>query len=143
MTWKGCGKTTNGTAGCLRASAVEAAVVRMWKAGTNEDGKPLSRLEWQALAERWCQLFGFAPPTEPAGVPSPQESEPEDTTTINMKEVVRLTGLSESTIERLYKVDKFPKPMQLSARRIGWNAGKVKAWKAERELQRLRASNCR
>ena len=50
--------------------ANEAAVVRMWKAGTNEDGKPLSRVEWQALHERWCQLFGFAPPTDGAGVSS-------------------------------------------------------------------------
>jgi len=36
--------------------ADESSVVRMWKEGTNEDGKPLTRDQWAALTERW--LYG-------------------------------------------------------------------------------------
>ena len=44
-------------AGALLArfrGASEADVVRMWKAGTNEDGKPLSRFEWMATLMTRC-----------------------------------------------------------------------------------------
>jgi len=36
-------------------------VRRMWKSQTNEDGKPLSQFERNALVERHCELFGMWP----------------------------------------------------------------------------------
>jgi hypothetical protein len=43
------------------ASADPSIVVRMWRTGTNELGKPLSMFEREALVERHCQLFGYWP----------------------------------------------------------------------------------
>jgi len=37
------------------------AVLRMWKAGLNEFGAPLSVFERDALVERHCELFGSWP----------------------------------------------------------------------------------
>jgi hypothetical protein len=36
-------------------------VRRMWRAGTNERGEPLTRFEREALVERHCELFGRWP----------------------------------------------------------------------------------
>jgi hypothetical protein len=38
-----------------------AAVLRMWRTQTNNDGKPLSQFERDALKERYCELFGILP----------------------------------------------------------------------------------
>jgi prophage regulatory protein len=116
-------------------NANQRAVIDMWKSGTNEAGKPLSSFERKALTERWVQLFGFLPPLDDtASAPStPAAPPPADDTMLSIKDVVRMTGLSESTIERRIADGKFPKATKLSARRIGWPAGKVKAWIAERD----------
>ena len=36
-------------------------VRRMWQTQTNEDGRPLSQFEREALIERHCELFGTWP----------------------------------------------------------------------------------
>jgi predicted DNA-binding transcriptional regulator AlpA len=113
-------------------SAGAAEVLRMFETGTNEKGQPLSQFECEALCERWCAVFGELPPMgdppDPAAEPKPP---PADDTTIDMKEVVRITGLSKSTIKRWVNDphNDFPKPAPLSQRRIGWRAGAVKAWR--------------
>lgn len=43
-------------------------------------------------------------------------------------EVIRRTSLSSSTIWRLRCARKFPAPVQLSARRIGWRRSEVDLW---------------
>ena len=112
--------------------AVPADVLRMFEQGVNENGQPLSQFEFEALCERWCAVFGELPPmgdpSDPAAEPEPL---PDDDTTIDIKEVVRITGLSKSTIKRWVSdpANDFPKPDKLSARRIGWRAGAVKAWR--------------
>jgi prophage regulatory protein len=107
-------------------------VVRMFETGLNEKGEPLSQFEFEALCERWCHVFGelppFGPPDEtPATEPGPL---PADDTMLPMKEVLRIVGLSKSTVKRRVKdaANSFPKPVRLSPRRIGWRAGDVKAW---------------
>jgi len=52
----------------IHAAAVERfrgagrrEVRRMWRAGTNERGEPLTRFEREALIERHCELFGRWP----------------------------------------------------------------------------------
>jgi len=42
------------------------------------------------------------------------------------------TGLSTSTIYALIRDKKFPAPIRLSVRSVGWSARAVSAWQAER-----------
>ena len=117
------------------ADAGPSRVIAMWETGRNDKGRPLSKFELAALVERWCELFGCLPPSGgiSAAPPTPVEPEPEDNTMLRMPDVVRMTGLSESTIERRIEDGAFPKATKISKRRIGWPAHKVKAWLAERE----------
>ena len=107
-------------------------LIEMWETGKNPKGKPLSQWEGQALVEAWCRVFGELPPTdddEYAPEPSaPQPDLPADDTMLRAKDVVRLTGLSLSTLKRMVLDGRFVKPVRLSPRRIGWPARDVKAW---------------
>jgi prophage regulatory protein len=47
---------------------------------------------------------------------------------LNRKQVVETTGLSRATIDRLRKTANFPKPLQISARRIAWTASSIREW---------------
>jgi hypothetical protein len=42
-----------------------AAVLRMWRAQSNESGDPLTPAEREALVERHCELFGQWPTGAP------------------------------------------------------------------------------
>jgi prophage regulatory protein len=126
----------------LRSSAIStrfedttpSEVIRMWETCRNERGQRLTQFELEALVERWVGLFGAYPPSEDSAVPSgstvpqPEEPEPQDDDMLSPRDVVRLTGLSKSTIKRMFNDGRFPKPMHLSPRRIGWPAREVKAW---------------
>jgi prophage regulatory protein len=109
-------------------------LIQMWSSGKRLDGKPLSQFETQALAERWCAVFGELPPDDDDAddaLQEPNAPEPElpaDDTMLRAKDVVRLTGLSLSTLKRMVLDGRFAKPMRLSPRRIGWPARDVKAW---------------
>ena len=110
--------------------ATPSRVIHMWETCRNERGQRLSQGEVAALVERWLELFGAYPPgdTEPGDTARPREPEPQDDDMLNMPDVVRLTGLSLSTIKRMVNDGRFPKAMHLSPRRIGWPAREVKAW---------------
>jgi predicted DNA-binding transcriptional regulator AlpA len=117
-------------------------VLRLWQSGRNEQGKKLSRVEIMALGEQWSALTGQQLPDLGNGSPSPQPAPatppvpaPADDTMLRVGEVLRMTSLSLSTLKRYVQGigDTFPPPVKLSARRIGWKAGDVKAWLAERE----------
>lgn len=47
---------------------------------------------------------------------------------LSIKEVVLLTGLSRSTIERLEKTGAFPRRIKISARRIAWSELSIYIW---------------
>jgi prophage regulatory protein len=51
---------------------------------------------------------------------------------LNIHGVCDLTGLSRSTIERLAKADVFPKPVQVTAARLGWPEDEVLAFNRDR-----------
>jgi len=51
---------------------------------------------------------------------------------ISMREVIRMTSLSRSTIYRLIKKNEFPKPVRLSSGRIGFNKQDVLKWLRDR-----------
>jgi predicted DNA-binding transcriptional regulator AlpA len=115
-------------------SAGPAEVLRMFEQGVNEKGQPLSQFEAEALVERWCAVFGELPPMgEPPTPATASEPLPADDAMLDMKDVVRITGLSKSTIKRWVNDpdNDFPKPRKLlpSLRRIGWPADQVKAWR--------------
>ena len=107
-------------------------LIGMWEGGNNLKGKPLSRFETQALAEAWCRVFGELPPDddgdETAAPLPPQPELPPDDTMLRTKDVLRLIGLSRSTLKRMVIDKRFPAPVRLSPRRIGWPADDVKTW---------------
>lgn len=48
---------------------------------------------------------------------------------MRLPEVLRVVGLSRSTIYRLIKEGKFPKSLRLTgSRAIGWRRGQIRAW---------------
>jgi prophage regulatory protein len=112
-------------------NAGPAAVLRMFEAGVNENGQPLSQFEFEALCERWCAVFGELPPMGEPPPPGAEPEQPADDAMLRMRDVVRITGLSKSTIKRWVAdpSNDFPKPVKLSPRRIGWRADQVKTWR--------------
>jgi len=47
---------------------------------------------------------------------------------LRRSEVIKLTGLSDSTIWRMEAKGTFPKRVQLSVRRVGWRYSEVSKW---------------
>lgn len=45
-----------------------------------------------------------------------------------LPDVMLMTGLPESSIYRLMAQDEFPRPVKLSAKRVGWQLHEVQAW---------------
>jgi len=48
--------------------------------------------------------------------------------TLRREEVERKTGLSRSAIYALMAADRFPKPVQLIGRAVGWVEAEVEEW---------------
>ena len=100
-----------------------------------QDTKRLSVAQLEALDEAWFETFGEllilpgSGPGEAPPVPNvPTEPEPADTTALSTREVMRLTGLSLSTLKRRVLDKSFPEPRRISTRRISWPASDVKRW---------------
>jgi prophage regulatory protein len=47
---------------------------------------------------------------------------------LKVSDLVTLLGLSRTTLYRLIAADAFPKPVNLSPRRVGWLAATVNDW---------------
>ncbi len=47
---------------------------------------------------------------------------------IRLRGVIALTGLSRSSIYAFVKANRFPKPIQLGLRCVGWLEKEVEAW---------------
>jgi predicted DNA-binding transcriptional regulator AlpA len=122
-------------------------VIAMWESGRviedpksprSRNGKPLTKFEVQALGERWAELFNCHPPelgsgTVPAAPSAPAAPMPSVGPRLRMRDVVRETTLSPSTIKRKVIDKTFPAPIKVSTRRIAWDAGKVRDWIAKQE----------
>jgi prophage regulatory protein len=50
-----------------------------------------------------------------------------------IRTVSSIVGLGRSTIYSLIKEGKFPRPLQLSARSVGWTSASIFQWLSERE----------
>ena len=51
---------------------------------------------------------------------------------VGYREVCEAIGVSRRTIERMSREGKFPKPVQLTPNRVGWEEQTVTQWLAER-----------
>ena len=110
-------------------------LIRMWENQTNEKGKPLTRFEFEALCERWVEVFKCLPPSDDdaEAKAAAERAEraaltPDDDEMLSIKQVAKITTMSESTIKRKVQDGKFPKPLYLSERRKAWPARVVKRW---------------
>ena len=52
-----------------------------------------------------------------------------------LRDLPRLAGVSESTIQRMVREGGFPAPLRLSARRVAWTAEMIAAWLDSRAQQ--------
>ncbi|MFG1342101.1 helix-turn-helix transcriptional regulator [Xanthobacter autotrophicus] len=61
---------------------------------------------------------------------------PEDHTIIRKAPLAKRLGVSRAWLERAAKDGRFPKPIQLSARSVGWLSTEVDAWLKARAAER-------
>ena len=54
---------------------------------------------------------------------------------VSKRETALLVGLSLSTLDRMVARKKFPSPIQLSVRRIGWPLSSIQAWISARSTR--------
>lgn len=47
---------------------------------------------------------------------------------VRLPEVMRLTGLSKTTIHRRFRAGTFPRPLRLGPQSIGWRRGEIVEW---------------
>ncbi|PUE39073.1 AlpA family transcriptional regulator [Limnohabitans sp. Bal53] len=64
--------------------------------------------------------------------PTTESNHSDSLTILRLPAVTRLTGLCRSTIYRLVAEDKFPSPVKLSSRAIGWHRSDLERWSAAR-----------
>lgn len=60
--------------------------------------------------------------------------EPEPAVFMRLRSVLRVTGLSRSTIYRLIADRQFPRPVQLGRRAVAWRTAEVAAWSEHRPM---------
>jgi prophage regulatory protein len=58
-----------------------------------------------------------------------------DSEFLRLPSVLRRTGLGRSTIYRLVADEKFPAPVKLSGRAIGWRQSDLERWSKELQTQ--------
>ena len=56
-----------------------------------------------------------------------------DTAILRVSQVVRETGMSRITVWRRVKAGKFPAPVKLGTRMIGWRTAEVQEWMKQLE----------
>jgi prophage regulatory protein len=62
----------------------------------------------------------------------PRKMDHSDRRILRRWDVIRQTGMSESTLWRMVRAGNFPVPVQLSENSIGWYENEVLAWLASR-----------
>lgn len=61
---------------------------------------------------------------------------------VRLPEVCRLTGLSRSTVYERIREDRFPQPVNLGGRSVGWLEAEVSRWIVERVAATRLANLC-
>jgi prophage regulatory protein len=62
------------------------------------------------------------------------ENNTEQVRAIRTEQVMQITGLGRTTIFRAVKEGRFPKPLKLGERAIGWLESDVRAWLESRRV---------
>ena len=127
-------------------------LVAMWKSGCNLGGKPLSPSEFRSLCAAWFGVFDSMPPEDGSfgsaqgdcqAARASEPNVPADITIpegmLSRHEVCDLMGFSVATLDRMVKQDRFPKPYQVSERRVMFQGVEVRAWWQGIEAKRARA----
>ena len=55
---------------------------------------------------------------------------------LRLREVMARTGLSRTTIYRWRRAGRFPQPVRLGTRNVGWIESELEAWMVERKAER-------
>jgi prophage regulatory protein len=63
----------------------------------------------------------------------------EQTVILRLPEVRKRIGLGRSSIYQLVRQGRFPRPVHLSSRTVGWIESEVEQWIAERAAKRSKA----
>jgi predicted DNA-binding transcriptional regulator AlpA len=71
-----------------------------------------------------------AMPPVPAPAPKPESIRPSPNALMRLREVQRETGLSRSTIYQRIKAGRFPAPVHLGARSVGWRVSDIEVFLA-------------
>jgi prophage regulatory protein len=56
---------------------------------------------------------------------------------VRVREIVKRTGMSRSTLSRQVKLGKFPSPFRLTETTLGWMESEVEEWIMQRSAKRL------
>ena len=56
---------------------------------------------------------------------------------VDLPEVASVLSLATATIQKMVRENEFPRPRQLSGRRVGWLLREVEAWAEERPISDL------
>lgn len=56
---------------------------------------------------------------------------------LDLPRVAEVVSLSETQVQKLVREAKFPKPRELSSRRVGWLVREVEAWAEARPVSNL------
>ena len=65
-----------------------------------------------------------------------RDATPEHLRMLRLSDVERMTGLRRSSVYERISLGRFPRPLRLSDRAVGWLAHEVEAWVHERIAER-------
>ena len=52
----------------------------------------------------------------------------DDVKLLRRSEVLQICGISKSTLYEMISQERFPAPVRISQRAVGWRAGDIRAW---------------
>ena len=129
-------------------------LVEIWETGRNGRGKPLNDADIQALIKRWRKVpLPGTPDPEALGcldrsngsdatvdrAPlTANDSLPDPEAMLGISDVLKATGLSRSSIDRMVKNGRFPKPLKPTGSHRKWPGWMVSNWITDLEKQRKR-----
>jgi prophage regulatory protein len=119
-------------------------IIEMWETRKGADGKRLNNWEFGCLVEAWCERFGSLPSHDAVenALAMTDDDKPEplpaDDTMLRINEVVRLTGISVSSLKRMVEDGRFPRPMRIGIRAKGWPARDIRHFIEALDEQRKR-----
>jgi predicted DNA-binding transcriptional regulator AlpA len=111
-----------------------------------ETRRPLKPEQLEAFDAAWLAMFGerltvpagasAEPPAQSAEPAAPLEPSPDDNDVLGWKAAARVAGVSIATLRREVVAKRFPRRRRISARRVGWDASEVSAWRERLDANR-------